>query len=666
MKIKNLFKILMICTIVIPALIVSVVGSALFNSFLSSMITEEAVSAATTASEKADAALGKYSASLAVISRLDIISKAVGGDYATNAEAVDAVINGEVAGDESVLDLAILDTSGIVVASSSAGTSSVQKTFLAYGDELIATEAGGVYVSPLFIGNDTYFESVFAVVKPVATESGSTGYIAYVISADKFAAVLAPVSFLTEGKLMYVDTNGAVVNYNGNSVSRYEDVSSSPFIAAINEVKNDAIKDGNAAQLSAGGWLGAYGLVGDTDWGWIGYIPSSIIGAAAVNPILLGIVVFIVFTLINALIAFAVYKKSISPIGKVVGTIKDIKDGDREKRLPMGNGYEFDIISDIFNATLDDSYISEEIHRTVSDLSENMLFEWNLDENRMYASDNFKAMFDIDIDKTTLLDGKFLDSLMSDTDGLKFRRELSTLLNQKRDFYEGEFKVRARDCSEIWIGVRAKIVTNRLGDVLRIIGVVTNINNEKKAQISLSQRASFDFLSQLYNRSTFLRELQNHLDLKSASENISILFVDVDDFKFINDRYGHNVGDEVIKFVSDTLKSKIGEDGFAGRFGGDEFVICSLNPKTTEVIDDFAMGIIDALYQGYRCESVQAVLNIRASIGIALYPQHGKDSNELVGAADEAMYFVKKNGKSNYHVYDPADAPDLDQENTIV
>ncbi len=134
------------------------------------------------------------------------------------------------------------------------------------------------------------------------------------------------------------------------------------------------------------------------------------------------------------------------------------------------------------------------------------------------------------------------------------------------------------------------------------------------------------------------------------------MFLDVDDFKFINDRYGHSVGDEVIRFVADTIRTKVDErGGFAGRFGGDEFVLCYTNQEDIANLENIAMDIIDQLNNGYTT-SDGMLINVKISIGIAYCPEHSDDANELLSFADTAMYFVKKNGKMNYHVYMPEDS----------
>ena len=399
---------------------------------------------------------------------------------------------------------------------------------------------------------------------------------------------------------------------------------------------------------------------------WIASYPASAASFDAMIVLIIGLVVFAVFIVIDAVIAFNIYRRAITPISMVTSVMEEINSGDRQKRLPRFKTYEFQVISEAFNSLLDEFYVSEDVHKTIASLSESMLFEWDLHGKTLYVSQNFRDTFDLDYEKANIFEDSFLSSLMSEVDARHFVKDMGTLNEGLREYVENEFQIKTRSNTEIWVNIKASAFTNRSGVVTKIIGVITDINNRKKSSLQLSQKASYDFLSQLYNRSTFLKELQKLLDLKRINERYAILFIDVDDFKFINDRYGHNVGDEVIKYVSDTIKECLGKGGIAGRFGGDEFVICLTDKEKVNHVDDFSMSIIDALYAGYKCAAAGVTLNINASVGIALVPDHGTGAEELVGAADEAMYFVKKNGKSNYHIYDPEAAPELDLGNTII
>ena len=162
--------------------------------------------------------------------------------------------------------------------------------------------------------------------------------------------------------------------------------------------------------------------------------------------------------------------------------------------------------------------------------------------------------------------------------------------------------------------------------------------------------------SQLYNRNTFIRNLTSEIE-RRGTKRVAALFIDVDDFKFINDRYGHTIGDEVIRFVADTIRKKVDDrGGFAGRFGGDEFVLCFTNQEDIENIENISMDIINELYAGYDTADGGMHIDVKASIGVAFCPEHTEDVNELLSFADTAMYFVKKNGKTNYHIYIPEDS----------
>ena len=283
-----------------------------------------------------------------------------------------------------------------------------------------------------------------------------------------------------------------------------------------------------------------------------------------------------------------------------------------------------------------------------------MLFEWDFHKERMYVSPNALAKFELDPSISTLSNGKFIDSLMSAEDAEKYKRDINTLLKNKNG-YSAEYQLKTKSGAVIWVSLRAVCITDRLGEPLRVVGVITDIDNDKKMELQLSERASYDFLSQLYNRNTFIRTLTSEVDRRGQNK-LGIMFIDVDDFKFINDRYGHTIGDEVIRFVADSIRKKVDDrGGFAGRFGGDEFVLCYTNQEDIENLENIAMNIIDELYVGYTTAD-GTIINVRVSIGITYCPEHSDNVNDLISYADTAMYFVKKNGKTNYHVYMPEDS----------
>lgn len=661
MKLKTVFKILIVSSIVLPALIVGTVGTLTYTNSYGNMVAEEASVAAYTSAKSQTMIFDRYAAELSVMAQSDIIKRAAGGDYNAIKDQVDGFIRSQIDSDSALIDIAIMDGNGLVVAATNEAV--LKETYPSF-DVLQNTAASTVHISNISLQNEKYNTDIIYIIKPLTSSNNSKGYVAAVISVDQIKTSLSSSGFLNnKGSLVFVDGNGNAVNYDGQTVRAGEwsppaDISENTLPSIGGSVKYVAFNNN--------GHYGSFGRIRDTSWAWYGSYPASDAAFNVMPVTLVGLVVFAVFIVIDALIAFALYRRAISPISNIIKVMDEINtEHDREKRLPSFKAVEYQIISEYFNDLLDNFYMSEEVHKTIAAMSENMLFEWDIEKQSLFVSGNFRDKFDLDYEKATIDGGNFIDSLMSEVDARHFVKDIDSLVNGSREYVENEFQVKTKSNSEIWVNIKITAILNRSGDITRLMGTVTDINNKKKSSLQLSQKASYDFLSQLYNRSTFLKELQKLLDLKRVNESYAVLFIDVDDFKFINDRYGHNVGDEVIRYVSDTVKACVGDDGIAGRFGGDEFVLCVTDAEKVSACDEFAMSIIDSLYSGYNCETVGVTLNVNASIGIAFSPEHGNEAEKLVGAADEAMYFVKKNGKSNYHVFDPEASPDLDLGNTL-
>lgn len=169
-------------------------------------------------------------------------------------------------------------------------------------------------------------------------------------------------------------------------------------------------------------------------------------------------------------------------------------------------------------------------------------------------------------------------------------------------------------------------------------------------QQHLFELAHFDQLTGLPNRTLLLDRLGQALSSAARSHNnISLLFIDLDGFKEINDTYGHDVGDWLLKEVSNKLLACMRDGDTVARLGGDEFVVVLLDSsqKQSEIV---AERILEKVCQPYAKEKNVSFNTVSASIGIAQYPEHANDINELMSAADTAMYAAKKSGKSRYYI----------------
>jgi diguanylate cyclase (GGDEF)-like protein len=177
-----------------------------------------------------------------------------------------------------------------------------------------------------------------------------------------------------------------------------------------------------------------------------------------------------------------------------------------------------------------------------------------------------------------------------------------------------------------------------------------SLNKElMKTKEEIKKIAFHDSLTLLPNRRFFEENLNNAL--KEATEyggELAVIFIDLDGFKAVNDTHGHNAGDSLLRQVATRLKVSIGENGFLARLAGDEFIITlprSQNEKTIEI----AERILGELNKPLFINNIQIM--VTPSIGIARYPEHGKNVETLINNADYAMYRAKKLEKNNYQFY---------------
>ncbi len=174
----------------------------------------------------------------------------------------------------------------------------------------------------------------------------------------------------------------------------------------------------------------------------------------------------------------------------------------------------------------------------------------------------------------------------------------------------------------------------------------------RRKQKYLFSLAHFDQLTGLPNRTLLLDRLHQALSASNrSSRTTSLLFIDLDGFKPVNDTYGHSIGDSLLKEVSIRLLSCIREGDTAARMGGDEFVVLLLESDLERAVT-VAQRILDSLREKYTFGK-KIISHITASIGIAEYPDHASELNSLLIAADNAMYIAKNKGKNQFFICTP-------------
>jgi diguanylate cyclase (GGDEF)-like protein len=181
--------------------------------------------------------------------------------------------------------------------------------------------------------------------------------------------------------------------------------------------------------------------------------------------------------------------------------------------------------------------------------------------------------------------------------------------------------------------------------LLFIFGIYTIMHKHR-----LHVMAHFDALTQLPNRSSFYIEFRLELDkAKRFNNKVALLFIDLDGFKEVNDTYGHDIGDSLLVDVAQRLRESIRTTDLAARLGGDEFTVILSGVNDMAESMQIAQKIIDTLNRPFHIN--HHTITIGASIGVALYPEHADDIDDLVKNADDMMYVVKASGKNSAKLF---------------
>lgn len=191
------------------------------------------------------------------------------------------------------------------------------------------------------------------------------------------------------------------------------------------------------------------------------------------------------------------------------------------------------------------------------------------------------------------------------------------------------------------------IFTERKLSAVHCIGKdITNIRrNEEKANFM----AYHDMLTGLGNQRLFREDLRRIIETQASNKpNSAVLLVDLDRFKFINDYLGHEMGDALLRQVSERLGKVMGLDGTVYRYAGDEFTIIMQGINEHKVLLK-AQALISKIGEAFDLDGFEAILT--ASIGISLFPKHSTDIKGLMRASDHAMYYAKRQGRNNYQIY---------------
>ncbi len=239
-------------------------------------------------------------------------------------------------------------------------------------------------------------------------------------------------------------------------------------------------------------------------------------------------------------------------------------------------------------------------------------------------------------------------SLIHPEDAPKVFQKLDENRINRDSNYLCEYRLRYKDGNYRWILSKARLVFDHSGEIIRSAGSHTDISELKKYEDELMRLAYEDYLTHLPNRIAFYEKVKWELS-GCPEQKKALMFIDIDNFKYINDTLGHVCGDKLISQIGERLMELSCSNQSVYRIGGDEFIVFVHHYGTIDEVTSIAEAVIQSFGQSFKLP--ECTLNITVSLGIALYPIHGNDVDTLLKCADMAMYKAKSIAHGRYIFY---------------
>lgn len=247
--------------------------------------------------------------------------------------------------------------------------------------------------------------------------------------------------------------------------------------------------------------------------------------------------------------------------------------------------------------------------------------------------------------------GKHFKGFLCSEESDRIVRNFESLIEQQKAI-SVEVKHLHKDGHYLWMEIIATPVIKD-GKVTQVVTSARDISERMEYRENLAKMAFHDYLSGLPNRRLFEDRLDMALlQAERKGKKVGLLLLDGQNFKRINDSFGHEIGDEVIKKIASRLKKCVRQVDTVARLGGDEFAIILPDLEQKEDAITVANRIVEEF--GKPSEIKGHTIHFNVDIGLAMYPEHTVDQKELVRFADEAMYTIKTDNKSTFYVYEPA------------
>ena len=305
--------------------------------------------------------------------------------------------------------------------------------------------------------------------------------------------------------------------------------------------------------------------------------------------------------------------------------------------------------------------VQEERYTTAVASASDAIFDYNVPAGKVYIGHQFFNMLGIpspDENGSEMPIEKFYELIGAENEN-RLLQEAARLALKETNSFDIELEIPGEKGSS-WITLRGKGHYDNIGEFNRASGSISEITVRKRLEAEIHSMAYYDKLTKIPNRA-FLFQTLNGL-IKRKDEKFALYFIDLDNFKQVNDNFGHDAGDNMLRHFAGFIKKTMENSGMGyqpengamdivSRFGGDEFVLINTKAKIAADATAFAQKMLDS-FNTSSGSALARQYNVSMTIGVAVYPKHADDAENLIKCADIAMYHAKKLGKNSVKAYD--------------
>ncbi|WP_276113810.1 EAL domain-containing protein [Vibrio cholerae] len=278
--------------------------------------------------------------------------------------------------------------------------------------------------------------------------------------------------------------------------------------------------------------------------------------------------------------------------------------------------------------------------KVVSSSSNDGIWEWDLQQQRLYWNGRLSVMLRFtQSNQSGVIDPQLFLNRIHPEDIVAFEQMIQEHLNTMSPF-KMTLRLSRDDGHYIWVQMNGSAIRNHHGLPVRIVGSMIDITEQQESADKIHQMAYFDGLTGIANRRKVMEVIEKHIK-EQPEQPRAVMMMDLNRFKMINDTFGHQVGDALLRHVAEALTKSLRSQDLIGRFGGDEFVFfCDV--VNAHQASELALRLLRAVEKPMCYQNIELVS--QASIGVAFYPSQGINADELIKNADIAMYRAKQMG----------------------